>query len=87
MPYAESIRVLLDGTCGANHSDIHRVTGVDRKAVIAFMRGEELSDDQMTRLGFFVWDRMNAQVLLCETDGIEPRSRGRAKEITGQERT
>jgi len=78
MPYAESIRVLLEGTCGANITEIARVTGVDKKTVMTFMQGKDVTEKTLIRIGFFVWDRMNAQVLLCETDGIEPRSRGRA---------
>jgi len=72
MTYADAIRVLLIGVCGANHSEIARASRIGRLEVIRFMNGGELSDRQMTRLGFFVWGRMNAHLLLCETDSYEP---------------
>jgi hypothetical protein len=68
-----TMRVLLDGVCGANLSEVFKHTGIHRKALIRFMAGEGLTEDVRTRLGLFIFQRINKHLLITDDDrSIQP---------------
>jgi hypothetical protein len=73
LSYHQAIRVLLEGTCGANPQFVGREAGVARVSVVAFLRdGQDANSQQATvdAIGMFVWRRLNAHLLLCDADRI-----------------
>jgi len=72
MSYHDSMRILLEGVCGVNAADIHRTVGLHRRAIANFMDGHKPKDNSEIkteeRLARFIWDRMNAAVLLSDAD-------------------
>lgn len=69
LSYHQSMRALLEGTCGANPHLISLDTGLSRVAVRNFLRGSgEARPDTVDRIGMFLWRRLNAGVLLTEAD-------------------
>lgn len=68
LPYEQAMRVLLEGTCGANAAEIGRVTGLSRKTVGEFLSGVRASDAAVEAIGRFIWRRMNAHLLISDED-------------------
>jgi hypothetical protein len=68
MNYDQALRILLEGTCGANACEIQRHTGLSRKAVQNFLQDATCHDKTRDEIGMFVWRKMNSHVLLCEED-------------------
>jgi len=72
MSYHESMRILLEGVCGINAAEINRAVGLHRRSITNFMDGNKPKDNSEIRteerLARFIWDRLNASVLLCDED-------------------
>lgn len=75
LSFEDSIRILLNGTCGINSSTIARGAGIGRADVMAFMNGR--TEYQHTgrnrtvnveKIARFVWDSMNQHVKLSDSD-------------------
>lgn len=75
MTYAAAIRVLLEGTTGANISAIVRETRLGRNTIVLFLRDprHESSPTTVDVLGDYVWRKINAHLLLCDEDRRDPR--------------
>lgn len=76
MTLQEAARLLILGLDRdvLNIEMLARRTGVSRNRLLPFLRGEELRDpgaiDRLTR---YVWQRLNAHVLLSPEDGVDAR--------------
>lgn len=75
LSFEDSIRILLHGTCGINSSTIANGAGIGRADVMAFMSGKtEYTHTgrrraiNVDKIAAFVWKRINAHVLLTESD-------------------
>jgi hypothetical protein len=66
--FDESIRILLNGTTGANLQCASLGSGVSWAQLAKFMRGGHLREDVRDRLALFVFRQLNAGVVLCEAD-------------------
>ena len=78
MKYEEAMRILLEGTCGVNEAKVTRECGASRPALRAFISGAEITDNQLDRIGMFIWRKMNAHLLLSEDDFSPIPNRERA---------
>lgn len=68
MTYEDSIRVLLRGTCGENAEEIRRESRLARPTIHRFVGGKAVERDAVDAIGLFVFRRMNAHLLLCDSD-------------------
>lgn len=68
MTFDDAIRVLLRGTTGVNASEVYRTMRVRHEATLVFAAGGTIPDRVRDQIALFVWQRLNAHCLLCETD-------------------
>jgi hypothetical protein len=66
--FDESIRILLNGTTGANLRCASAGSRISGQQLTRFMRGGHLREDVRDRLALFVFRQLNAGVVLCEAD-------------------
>lgn len=69
LSYEESIRILLNGVTGVNSQAVSDEIGIARLSVSQFAGGSVKSTEKTRDLiAAFVWRRMNAHVLLSDSD-------------------
>lgn len=68
MTYEDAIRILLNGTTGANVSVIYRATRIRNETTASFLAGHHVPEHIRDRIALFTWRRMNAAVLLGDSD-------------------
>jgi hypothetical protein len=69
MRYETAIKILLEGTCGANTNRISRESGVSRVTVEGFLKGtRETEKDSLDKIGLWLFRRLNSHVLLTKEE-------------------
>jgi hypothetical protein len=71
LSFEQSIRVLLDGVCGANLSMIAKETKLSNGTIRLFMGGKSsYHPDTLDLISEFVWKKLNAHLLICDEDKL-----------------
>lgn len=76
MTFEDSIRVLLQGTCGVNPNLLAGELGIARATVAKFVAGGVCRPDIVDAIGLFVFRRMNAHLLIGPEDLVPPVTQG-----------
>lgn len=67
--YHAAMRVIIGGVTGANLSVVRRGASLTLQATRGFMLGDvKCHARTVDAIAWFIWKKMNAAVLLCETD-------------------
>jgi hypothetical protein len=67
--FEDALRVLLEGVSGCNGTRVAQGSGLSHVCVMQFLRGQTAPRAQtVDRLAWFVWRRLNANVLLDPAD-------------------
>ncbi len=71
MSYEDSIRILLNGTCGVTPQRVYNACGVSRRTVHLFMEATvETQQSSIDTMAWFVWRQMNSHLLIANSDKL-----------------
>ena len=69
LTYHESMRILIEGVSGSMTTRISTQTGLSRGAILNFLHNKKVvQNDTVETLAWFIWKKMNATVLLSDSD-------------------